>query len=333
MAKQLNSLIKLGTFVLAGMLILIIALFLIGKNQHLLGSYYMLRTHFTNVAGLRIGNNVRYAGIEVGTVKTIEIINDTTVEVTLMVDRKMNTMIRDNALASLGADGLMGNKVVNIVPVEGESELAKEGTLLISQKSVEFDDILRTLARTSENIGVITDDLKLTVTKINDSKGLWKLLSDSSLAISLRKVSKNLELATVNATLVTKDVQEIIADVKSGKGTAGSILRDTAMAASLRSSVTQLEEITNNAGSLANDLDSILQNINNAVEEGPGSVNLVLKDTAVSGNIRRALANVEKGTASFNENMEAMKHNFFFKGYFKKQEKEKAKKEKEQQKQ
>jgi phospholipid/cholesterol/gamma-HCH transport system substrate-binding protein len=46
-----------------------------------------------------------------------------------------------------------------------------------------------------------------------------------------------------------------------------------------------------------------------------------LNDTAVSGNIRRTLANVEKGSASFNENMEAMKHNFFFRGYFKKQEK------------
>ncbi len=332
MAKQPKDLVKLGIFILSGILLLIIALFLIGKNQHLVGSHYSLRTHLANVAGLRIGNNVRYAGIEVGTVKTIEIINDTTVEVTMLINKKMKSVIRKNALASLGADGLMGNKVLNIVPREGGAELAADGYLLASQKSVEFDDILRTLASTGENINVISADLKLTVERINNSKGLWKLLSDSGLAVNLRKASNNLEKATVNAELMTRDVRDIIADVKAGNGPAGAILRDTAMAASLRTSVSQLEEIANNAGSLANDLDTIAQSINRAVEVGPGTVNLVLKDTAVSGNIRRTLANVEKGTASFNENMEAMKHNFLFKGYFKKQEKEKAKLEKEQQK-
>lgn len=332
MAKQPKNLVKLGIFILSGILLLIIALFLIGRNQHLIGSHYALRTHLANVAGLRIGNNVRYAGIEVGTVKSIEIINDTTVEVTMLINKNMKTVIRKNALASLGADGLMGNKVLNIVPMEGGAELAINGDLLASQKSVEFDDILRTLAGTGENINVISADLKQTVARINNSQGLWKLMADTSLAINLRKASGNLERATVNAVSMTKEVQEIIADVKAGNGPAGTLLRDTAMAASLKASVSQLEEIANNANSLANDLDTIANSVNRAVEEGPGTVNLVLKDTAVSGNIRRTLANVEKGTASFNENMEAMKHNFLFKGYFKKQEKEKAKLEKQQQK-
>ncbi|HLO80334.1 MAG TPA: MlaD family protein [Chitinophagaceae bacterium] len=330
MANNPNNLVKLGIFILAGILILILALFLIGKNQHLVGSHFVLRTHFANVAGLRIGNNVRYAGIEVGTVKTIEIINDTTVEVTMIIDKKMKDVIKKNALASLGADGLMGNKVVNIVPINGRSDLAVDGDLLASQKSVEFDDILRTLASTGENINIISGDLKQTVAKINNSKGLWKMLSDSGLALNLHKASKNLERATVNAEMMTRDVRVIIADVKAGNGPAGTILRDTVMAASLRTSVKQLEDIANNASSLANDLDSITRNVNKAIEEGPGTVNLILKDTAISGNIRRTLANVEKGTAAFDENMEAMRHNFLFKGYFKKQDKEKAKQQQQQ---
>jgi phospholipid/cholesterol/gamma-HCH transport system substrate-binding protein len=280
------------------------------------------------VAGLRVGNNVRYAGIEVGTVKTIAIINDTTVEVTMMITKNMKTVIRKNAIASLGSDGLMGNKVVNIVPVEGETALASENDLLASQKSVEFDDILRTLASTGENINVISSDLKSTVARINNSKGLWKLLSDSSLALSLRKASGNLEKATSNAVSLTKDVRDIVADVHAGYGPAGTLLRDTVMAASLKSSVSQLKEVADNASLLAKELDSLSMSINRSVEEGPGPVNLVLKDTAVSGNIRRTLENIEKGSAAFNENMEAAKHNFLFRGYFKKQEKEKAKQQK-----
>jgi phospholipid/cholesterol/gamma-HCH transport system substrate-binding protein len=69
MAKQPKDLVKLGIFILSGIVILLLALFLIGRNQHLIGSHFSLRTHFRNVAGLRVGNNVRYAGIEVGTVK------------------------------------------------------------------------------------------------------------------------------------------------------------------------------------------------------------------------------------------------------------------------
>jgi phospholipid/cholesterol/gamma-HCH transport system substrate-binding protein len=261
----------------------------------------------------------------VGTVKTIEIVNDTTVEVTMLINKNMKTVIRKNAMASLGADGLMGNKVVNIVPVEGETELATDNCLLASQKSVEFDDILRTLASTGENINVISSDLRVTVARINNSKGLWNLLSDSSLALSLRKASGNLEKATANAAWLTKDVREMVADVHAGYGPAGTLLRDTVMAASLRTSVSQLKEIADNASLLAKDLDSLSMSINHSVEEGPGTVNLVLKDTAVSGNIRRTLENIEKGSAAFNENMEAAKHNFLFRGYFKKQEKEKAK--------
>jgi phospholipid/cholesterol/gamma-HCH transport system substrate-binding protein len=138
MAKTTNNLVKLGIFVISGILILIMALFLIGRNQNLIGSHYSLKTHFTNVGGLRTGNNVRYAGIEVGTVKTIDIINDTTVEVTMLIGRKMKTVIRKNALASLGADGLMGNKVVNIVPITGDADLAVDGDLLVSRRSVEL---------------------------------------------------------------------------------------------------------------------------------------------------------------------------------------------------
>jgi len=328
MAKQPKDLVKLGIFILSGILLMVITLFLIGKNQHLIGSHYTLRTHLRNVSGLRVGNNVRYAGIEVGTVKTIAIINDTTVEVTMLINKEMKTVIRKNAVASLGADGLMGNKVVNIVPVEGGTELAADNNLLASQKSVEFDDILRTLASTGENINVISSDLKITVARINNSKGIWKLLSDSGLAVSLKKTTHNLERATHNADMITRDVQGMISDVRSGRGPVGTLIADTAMAESLRSSVFQLQTVSSNANKLAVDLDRMAQSLNEDIQDGNGSVNLVLSDTALAGNIKRTIVNVEKGTAAFNENMEAAKHNFLFRGYFKKQEKEKAKQQK-----
>lgn len=333
MMSQNKNILKLGLFVFIGILLLITALFLIGKYQHMFGSHYELRAHFSNVGGLRTGNNVRYAGVEVGTVKELNIINDTTLEAIMLIEQRMKTVIRKNALVSLGADGLLGNKVLNIVPQTSSYDFAVEGDILPSRSAVEFDDILRTLSGTSDNLGEITNGLKITVAKINKSDGLWKLLSDSGIAVSIRKSSQNIELATVNAEMMTRDVKGMIADVKAGKGTAGAILRDTMMVNSLKSTLIELEQVAGKASQLAAELDTITQNINKDIEEGPGPVHTALKDTAVAGNISRSLMNIEKGTEAFNQNMEAAKHNWLLRGYFKKQEKEKAKQQKEEQKQ
>jgi phospholipid/cholesterol/gamma-HCH transport system substrate-binding protein len=102
------------------------------------------------------------------------------------------------------------------------------------------------------------------------------------------------------------------------------MLRDTLMEKELRSTVSELEAVAGHAQRLATDLDAMARNIDRDINEGKGPVNLVLKDTAITGNITRTLGNVEKGTYNFNENMEALKQNFLFRGYFRKKEKEKA---------
>jgi phospholipid/cholesterol/gamma-HCH transport system substrate-binding protein len=153
-------------------------------------------------------------------------------------------------------------------------------------------------------------------------------LSDSTLSVKLRKTAGNLEHATGNAETMTRDIRDMVADVKAGKGNAGILLRDTAMSHSLQETIVQLEQVAMHANRLAEDLDKITQNIDHDIQAGEGTANLILKDTALAGSVSRSLTNIEKGTSAFNENMEAMKHNWLFKGYFKKQEKEKAKQQK-----
>lgn len=86
--KTINNL-KLGIFVLAGLLVVIISLYMIGRDTNLFGKNYTLRAHFENVQGLTPGNNIRYSGIQVGTVKKVKILNDTLIEVTMLIDLKM----------------------------------------------------------------------------------------------------------------------------------------------------------------------------------------------------------------------------------------------------
>lgn len=321
MVKEHSYNIRLGIFVSAGVLLLIIALFLVGRNQHLFGSHYQLRTHFTNVGGLRSGNNVRYAGIEVGTVKMIQIINDTSVEVTMLIRKEMKNVIRKNAIASLGSDGLMGNKVVNIVPAVEQGDLAVEGDLLVSVPPVEYDDIIRSLSGTGEDIQRITRTLHRTLSRIDASNGLWKTLSDTGLAIDLRSTARKLMHAADYAEGMMGDVRSLTSAVRSGKGTLGLLLKDTGMANSMVRTMQHLEMVAGDAHTLAENIDALAHDVRDEVREGNGSLGTILHDTTMAGNLRRSLEHVEKGTETFRENMQALQGNFLFRGYFRKKKK------------
>jgi phospholipid/cholesterol/gamma-HCH transport system substrate-binding protein len=333
MANKPLNLVKLGVFVLGGLLFLIGLLFMIGQNENMFGSNYMLRTQVNNAAGLRAGNNVRYSGIEVGTVKKVIILNDTIIEISMVLDKEMKKVIRKNAFVSLGTDGLIGNRVVNIEPGEGMADLAAENDLLPFRMAINTETMLRTLSVSGKNIEDITNGLKIAITRINESEGLWKLLNDTMLAVGLRKSAMNLQKATANAELMTKDLRMVIGDVKEGKGTVGTLLRDTGIVYNLNATITQLQKVADEADKLAGDLDMVVKNIDHEIQDGEGPMHAILKDTAMVNKLNLTLDNVEKGTAAFNENMEAAKHNFLFKGYFKKQEKEKQKQQQQLQKQ
>ena len=321
MPRQQQHLARLGFFVLAAGTVLIVALFLIGKNQHLLGSHFVLRAHFRNVAGLRTGNNVRFSGIEVGTVREMRILNDSTLEVSLLVKDDMKQVIRRNAIASLGADGLMGNKVVNILPQAGDAAYVEDGDLLNTRAAVEIDDVLRTLASTGDNIHDITESLKETTARINASKGLWNLMEDEALARNINAASGHLNRAAAEAEGMTRDVRSMLADVRAGKGPAGVILRDTVMGDELKQSISRLAAVSHSAETLAADLDVVTKRLGNDLQDGKGPLNLVLRDTSVSGRISRSLLQVESGTGYFNQSMEALRHHFLFRSYFRRKDK------------
>jgi phospholipid/cholesterol/gamma-HCH transport system substrate-binding protein len=316
MRTSRNHLSRLGAFVLAAVVILIASLFLIGRNQHLIGSHLGLRARFDNVAGLRVGNNVRYSGIEIGTVRSLRIINDTTVEVYLSVKGDMSDVIRRNAVASLGADGLMGNKVVNIVPGAGSAELVQDGDLLASRGSVEIEDVLRTLSGSSDNILEITDGLRTTVDRINRSEGVWKLLQDPGLAEDMRRASRDLAAATGNARELTARTRDIVEDVRSGKGPLGTLLTDTTLSGDIRITIRRMETIAAHAESLAAELEGLSRKVDSDYTRQDGVLQSALRDTALTGHITRSLRNVEAGTRNFNDNMEALKHNFLLRRYF-----------------
>lgn len=121
------------------------------------------------------------------------------------------------------------------------------------------------------------------------------------------------------------ELQGIIKNIKNGKGSLGVLLTDTAIAFNLNQAVDKIKMVGDNATTLSQELAYIVQNVKTDLTESKGAYNAVLKDTLLSSKLNNSLINIEAGTVSFNQNMEALKHNFLFRGYFKKQEKKRKK--------
>ena len=279
MAKRAVSNVKLGLFVLGGLLFLVLLLYMIGKNRSLFGSTYVLKARFENVQGLVAGNNVRFSGIQAGTVKRIKILSDTVIEVTMIIDTKMETIIRKNAIVSIGTDGLVGNKVVNIVPAGEPAPLAEEGDILVSKKSVNTDEMMQTLYKTNNDIADIAANLKTTVQQINNSSALWALLNDKSIPQDLRASLTNIRLATGKAGNMANNLHDIVMDVKNGKGSLGAILTDTSFAYNLNEAILKIKTVGDEADSLAGEINKVVAGIRQDVNSGKGTVNALLKDS------------------------------------------------------
>jgi phospholipid/cholesterol/gamma-HCH transport system substrate-binding protein len=318
--------IKLGIFVVGGLFFLILMLYMIGKNENLFGAKIMVKTRFQNAQGLLPGNNIRYSGIEVGTVKSVSILNDTTIEVVMMIKESMQQYIRKNAIATIGTDGLMGNKLVNINPSGGSAPFVQEGDVLPSRKPLDTDAMLRILSDTNDDIAVIADDLKKSIQRINNSTALWSLLGDESLPANLRTSMIQVRNASAGVNNMVGDLQMVVDHVQQGEGALGMVLYDTSFNRNLKEALVKVRSIGEQADTLSKQISALATSVHQSVEEGEGAVHALLKDKQITNKLNISLENLEKGTESFQQNMEALKSNFLFRGYFKKLERQQQQK-------
>src|SRR5438105_1158057 len=101
MSKELTRNIRLGSFVIGGLLLLISSLYMVGSKRNLFNSTIKVNVTFRNVNGLVAGNNVRFSGIDVGTVSSVEIASDTVIHVVLVIDKNVARFISSTSIASI----------------------------------------------------------------------------------------------------------------------------------------------------------------------------------------------------------------------------------------
>ncbi|MEO6721183.1 MAG: MlaD family protein [Ferruginibacter sp.] len=197
MKNEAGFKMKLGMFVTIGLILFIVVIYLVGKQKNLFGSNIRLKAQFKNVSGLKVGNNVRFSGINVGTIDEIGLVNDTTVLVEMVVRKEIQQFIKSDASASIGSDGLMGDKVLTIAPGLTSSSAIKDNAMLKSQPSIEMEQLMTSVKTSLDNAGIITGQLAEFTFKMNNGNGaLSKLISDEGLSSSLKNTLTNLQTST-----------------------------------------------------------------------------------------------------------------------------------------
>lgn len=291
--------VRLGLFIIGGLALFVLAIFIIGKQQNLFNPVFKLSTTFRNVSGLQVGNNVRFTGINVGTVDNIKIINDSTVLVDMLVKKDVQSFIKSDCGVAIGSEGIIGNRLIVISYGSPDAPIAKDGQQLSSKEPVETDAIIASLHSSSANVETITLELAEIMTNINSGQGaLGRLIQDPTIAENISQTIGNFKKSS-------EGLDETIELTKENVFAFMESLQKTAAKTEVAS----------------NELGEIMVKINN----GQGPLGMLIEDTTTASNISKTILNLKESSVGLNENMEALKHNFFFRGYFRKKAKEEEK--------
>lgn len=197
MEKQSGYTWKLGMFVTIGLLLFIMAVYFIGKQKNLFGSTFNITSQFKTVSGLEVGNNVRFSGINIGTVEEIRLINDSSVVVSMVIKDDVREFIKTDARASIGSDGLMGDKVLTISPGVKSQKVVENGGAIASVNGIEMQDLMKSVKKSVDNVSVISDELAIFSHSMNNGNGaLARLVRDDKMANSVSNTLTNLESGT-----------------------------------------------------------------------------------------------------------------------------------------
>jgi phospholipid/cholesterol/gamma-HCH transport system substrate-binding protein len=188
---------KLGLFVTVGFGLFILLIFIIGRQQNLFNPVFKLSSTFYNISGLQVGNNVRFSGINVGTVDNINIINDSLVRVDMLIKKEVQQFIKSDCEAAIGSEGIIGDRILIITKGNGEAPMVKDGQHIPSVEPVETDAIMSSLQITTDNSAIISEQLAEIMLKVNSGKGtLGMLIADSTIAENLNQTISNLKKGT-----------------------------------------------------------------------------------------------------------------------------------------
>jgi phospholipid/cholesterol/gamma-HCH transport system substrate-binding protein len=299
-----NRLAAVGAFVIGGLLLFAVGLFLIGDRRMLFGNTFVVFAEFEGIAGLDNGATVRVGGMQAGEVEVIQVPSgpSSRFRVRMRVRNDLRPLIRVDSVASIQNDGLVGNKFVQIEPgTEAAAIVADSGTIR-SREPFDLADLLDQMSKTIATVNQTILDVR---TEVDEA---LNTISDTARTAQglMNDVGRDARQIMASGQRVSKDLQVIVTGVREGRGTVGQLLNDDAL--------------YQRAKAIASDAERAMANVRQASEEARAAIADLRGEggpvKGLTGNLQTTLASARDAMSDLAETTEALKRNFLFRGFF-----------------
>lgn len=301
---QKSRLAAVGAFVLLGIGLFAVGIFLIGDRRMLFSDTFEVHAEFSGISGLERGAIVRVAGMNAGEVDGITVPTSPSgkFRVKLRVRQDLHPLLRLDSVASIQNDGLVGNKFVQVESgTDGSPQVPAGGTIL----SREPFDLAEMFERLNATIDLITTTIKDVRVGVEEA-----LTAVSTTAIDAQAligdVGTEMRAITSASKGVAADLQVILGGVREGRGSLGKFVND--------------DEFYNRAKAIAAEAERAVANLREASENAKGAIADLRGDDGpvrgVMGDLQTSLTAARETLTDLAATSEALKRNFLFRGFF-----------------
>ena len=296
--------VAVGAFVIAGVLLFAVGLFLIGNRRMLFNDTFEVYAEFASISGLQNGAKVRVAGMDAGEVSSIQVPPSPSAKfrVKLRIREDLHPLIRVDSVASIQTDGLVGNKFVQVEAGTDQAAAVPPNGTIRSREPFDFAEMLQ---RMSQTLDLVTSTIVEVRSGVDEA---LQSVTDTAAEAQglLTDLGKDAREILASAHKASDNINVIVADVRQGKGTVGKLMTDDSIFTSLKG--------------IAADGQKAVASLREAADQAKGAVadfrgeNGPLK--GVTGNLQQTLASARDAMSDLAENTEALKRNFLFRGFF-----------------
>jgi phospholipid/cholesterol/gamma-HCH transport system substrate-binding protein len=322
-----KRMVTVGVFVLLGILIFTAAVLTLGGQKKTFEKKSTLRAIFKDVNGLQEGNNVWFSGVKIGTVKKISLGANAMVDVVMSIQTKAMQYIKKDARAKISSEGFIGNKIIVIFGGETHSHAVAEDDVLGADTGAGTDEMIATLQQNNKNLLDITGNIKTITERLMNGQGsAGKILSNDKLANDLQAAMLGFRIASAQVQKITSDVAAYTSQLQSEGSLTYNLVHDTVFYSHLKNTAAQIQQASITIKESSENIKRITGNIETVSRrlDSTGSpVGVLLNDQEAGDNLRLTLENLQTGSKKLDEDLEAIQHNFLFRGFFKKKEKQK----------
>lgn len=310
--------IKVGVFLVAGIVLFCIGLFLIGSRAQFFTHHFTVYTEFNDVDTLQTGAKVRVSGMDAGEVTDIQVPSGpaSRFRLKLKVDEKFHPVIREDSLTTIETEGMVGNKFVNINKGSEHSPECPQGCTLRGQEPVSVGALMRQGSDIAKSVQSTIQDLQHRADSAMENITSVTGHADNLVVAVTPKANR----IASNSVDITGNIHAITASLRQGHGAAGKLLMDKTVAANVDTTIANAKQTTANLKQASGKVNDVAKNAQSMTAQLNQAVGTFLATGNNNENTAAALRDAAQGakqaTTNLADDTEALKHNFFFRGFF-----------------